>query len=193
MRRLMTMLAIAGGLALPGSATVFTWSADLDSSQEIPPNPSTATGSGLVRFDDITNILDLHLDWQGLTGDGIQAHIHCCVAPPPGNVGIALDLWLASDPRPATGSYDATYDLNLVNPFRAAFTAANGGTTLSAFSALRAAMDADQGRSYYNIHTALSPGGEIRGNLAPIPEPASVFTLLSGAAALLLLRRFRHS
>jgi hypothetical protein len=193
MRKLATILAIAVVLALPSHAAVFLWYGDLTGGQEIPPAATTADGFGSVRFDDVSNILTLYVGWQGLTGPGVQAHIHCCVATPPGNVGIALDLWLTADPRPASGVYFAEYDLDSQNPFRAAFTTANGGTALSAMQALMTAMNADQGRSYYNIHTAVFPGGEIRGNLAPIPEPASVVAMISGLGLLLLRKRFARS
>jgi hypothetical protein len=176
-------------LAVPGAsrAAVITWQATLSGSQEIPPVETTATGFGTVQYDDVANTLSLYVEWEGLTGPGVQAHIHCCVATPPGNVGIAIDLWLPSDePRPATGTYSASYDLDLVNPFRAAFTTANGGTTAGALQALITAMNAGD-RAYYNIHTAQFPGGEIRGNLA-VPEPSSMLLLFGGLGALLVRR-----
>jgi hypothetical protein len=114
-------------------------------------------------------------------------------ASPPGNVGIALDLWLSLRTRaPATGEYDVLYDLDLVNPFRAAFITANGGTALGAMQALIGAMDAGGGRAYYNIHTAQFPGGEIRGNLA-VPEPATLAVADRGAWAAVAGRRFARS
>jgi hypothetical protein len=48
----------------------------------------------------------------------------------------------------------------------------------------------DLGVAYFNIHTTLNPGGEIRGNLAAIPEPSTVVFVLSGLG-LIALRRFR--
>jgi hypothetical protein len=185
-------MAVAGALAGPSQAAVLKWDAILSGSQEVPPIASTATGSGWVQFDDASNLLSLYVEWQGLTGPGVQAHIHCCVGTPPGNAGIAIDLWLGGNPQPATGTYDVNYDLDLVNPFRPAFVTANGGTVSSAMQALIGAMDAGGGRAYYNIHTAQFPGGEIRGNLA-VPEPATLPLLIGGLGLLWAGRRFTRT
>lgn len=178
------------GFSGTANAAVISWSATLDASQENNPLiTSTATGVGTVTFDDVTNLLTLDLTWAGLTGLGQQAHIHCCVAPT-ANAGIAVDLWLVPTPQPATGSFTRVEDLDLVNPFRASFLAANGGTVDSAFAALVAAMNS--GHAYFNIHTANYPGGEIRGNIFPAaPEPATVLLFALGAGALGLRRRIR--
>ena len=192
MKLVLTSLLLACAVVPLPAATV-GWFANLNAAQENnPANTSTATGYGTVWYDDASNVLSLNLTWSGLTGEGMQAHIHCCAANALSNAGIALDLWLMPDPRPASGTYSAVYDLDVVNPFRTTFTSANGGTTMTAFAALRSAMDADNGRSYYNIHTMAFPGGEIRGNLAPIPEPATLMTFLIGSAVLGLTSRRRR-
>lgn len=189
MRRIAVLLAIAVAFAIPGIGGILAWDSVLSGSNEIPPAATSGSGYGRVIYDDTSNILSLYVEWQNLTGPGLQAHIHCCVATPPGNVGIALDLWLTSDPaRPATGVYVGEFDLDLVNPFRAAFTTANGGTTAGALQALINAMNAEN-RAYYNIHTSQFPGGEIRGNLEPAPEPSTVVAVLGGLGLLFLRRR----
>jgi hypothetical protein len=186
LQKLFLSLVFASVTAAPVNAAVLTWYANLNSAQENnPANTTTGTGYGVVQFDDVTNVLRVYESWQGLTGASSASHIHCCVAPT-GSTGIALDLWLTS--QPASGVIDLSWDLDTVNPFRAAFTTANGGTALSAFNALRAAMDTPQ-FAYFNIHTAAFPGGEIRGNISPIPEPASLTLMMAGAAALLIRRR----
>src|SRR5687767_9750076 len=108
------------GFCSTANAAVITWSANLDNLQENPDTASTATGVGTVTFNDVTNVLTVDLTWTGLTGDGVQAHIHCC-APPTDNIGVALDLWLPATPQPATGNFALGFDLDTVNPFRAAF------------------------------------------------------------------------
>jgi hypothetical protein len=188
--RCVVVLVAVLGSAANSTAGPLTWSALLNSAQENnPANTSTATGFGTVAFDPLTNILELELVWSGLTGPGNQAHIHCCIAPT-GNAGIAIDLWLVGNPQPATGGFALTFDLDVDNPFRATFMP--GSTVLQKFAALQAAMDAPF-NAYYNIHTTLWPGGEIRGNLAPlaVPEPSMLLLVAAGAAGALRRRR-RH-
>jgi hypothetical protein len=177
-------LIVAFGFTANSHAAIMTWSAVLTSGQEVAPNvsTSTATGFGMVTFDDVTNALVLDLSWTGLTGPGLQAHIHCC-APPTANAGIAVDLWLLSDPpQPPTGSFSRSFDLDTEDPFRATFLP--GETVATKFAALRAAMDTQN--AYYNIHTGQFPGGEIRGNLSPtaIPEPATLLLTALGVGVL---------
>ena len=196
MRKLSAVLAIglAGAIATPAQAAVLTWTTNLSAAQEVAPNisNSTATGFGMVQFDDTTNVLTLNLRWQGLTVGARAGHIHCCVASPPGNVAVALDLFGPLAGLGAAGSFNIVHDLDLFNPFTSGFTAANGGSALSAMTALAGAMNAGGGRAYYNIHTSTFPGGEIRGNLV-VPEPATLSLLIGALGLLVAGRKFARS
>ena len=55
---------------------------------------------------------------------------------------------------------DHTFDLTLTASYNAPFVTANGGTAAGAEAALLAGIAA--GKAYFNIHTTVVPGGEIR-------------------------------
>ncbi len=46
------------------------------------------------------------------------------------------------------------------------------------------------GRSYLNFHTVQFPGGEVRGEIAPVPEPSTM--VLVGLGTVGLIRRLRR-
>jgi hypothetical protein len=84
---------------------------------------------------------------------------------------------------------DTTFDLTLAGSWNPAYVTANGGTAAGAETALAAALAA--GKSYFNIHSTVEPGGEIRGFLQLIPEPTTVSLASAGVATALLLARKR--
>jgi hypothetical protein len=63
--------------------------------------------------------------------------------------------------------------------YNPAYVTANGGTIAGAEAALLAAMLAD--KAYYNIHSTVYGGGEIRGFLVLVPEPGVATLLVLGA------------
>jgi hypothetical protein len=79
------------------------------------------------------------------------------------------------------------FSLTNVAFYNPAFVTANGGTAASAEAALLAGMAA--GQTYFNIHTTNNPGGEIRGQLAATPEPATFVLAWLALAGLAIGRR----
>jgi hypothetical protein len=74
-----------------------------------------------------------------------------------------------------SGTLDHTFDLTQLATYNSPFVTANGGTAAGAEAALLAAIAA--GKAYYNIHTTVLPGGEIRGFLQPFdPTPTAKST-----------------
>lgn len=60
----------------------------LDGAQQVPPNDSTATGSGTAILNPYTHELRLHVEFSGLSSPQTAAHIH--IAPAGTNGGVSI-------------------------------------------------------------------------------------------------------
>jgi CHRD domain len=185
-RSRLLMFAVVLALA-SSSAHAATFTATLLGSNETPPNASTATGTALVTLNG--NLLTVDESFSGLIGGAASAaHIHCC-EPPGTAAGVAVPFpfsGVPSFPAATSGTYMNTFDLTLAATYLPAFLTAHGGTAAGAEAFLIAGLDS--GLAYVNIHNATFPGGEIRGQLEPIPLPAALPLFATGLAGLGLLR-----
>lgn len=173
------LVAMSGG-ALAHEVVYYT---TLSGAAEAPPNASAGTGWARVTVDFDTYTMRVEASFEGLTGDVTVAHIHCCTAVPgAGTVGVATPTpTFPGFPSGVTaGSYDTTFDMSLASSWNAPFITNNGGSPLSAFGALTNGLAS--GSAYLNVHSTFAPGGEIRGFLAPVPEPETYAMLMGGLA-----------
>jgi CHRD domain len=179
--RILSGLFLTTTLALPVDAAIF--STTLSGDQEVPPVNSDATGSAALILNDAQDRLEIDIQFTGLDLDGNQtsdpgdnvtgAHIHRAPAGSNGPVVFGFigpnndengDLVI----DPAAGRIFSGWDLNEGN-----------NTTLAA--ELPNLFNEDL---YVNIHSVEFPAGEIRGQIAVIPIPATLPLLAAALAAL---------
>jgi hypothetical protein len=179
-QRLWITLLASAFLAGGAQASTLVFTADLTGAAENPPNASPGTGFAQVTYDGVAHMLSVSVAFEDLIGTTTVAHIHCCVAPP-GNVGVATfpGTFPGFPVGVQAGVYAGTWDLTQVTSYTAAFLAASGGTAAGAEAALMVGMLA--GQAYVNVHTSFAPAGEIRGFLAPVPEPGAASLFVIGA------------
>jgi hypothetical protein len=120
------------------------FTATLTGAQEVPPNASTATGTGSVLLSDDQTTITVNMSFDGLTDPASMAHIHGPAAPG-SNAPVIFDF--AGVPNATSGSIPE--QSFAITPTQVA--------------------DLLNGLHYFNIHNATFPGGEIRGQIAGAP------------------------
>jgi hypothetical protein len=117
----------------------YTLSGSASGSQEVPAVTTSATGSITGTYDARINTLNYTITWSGLSNVATMMHLH----------GPAL---IGAEAGPI-------HDLNIVTN---GINGTASGTLVLADSTEAHLLN---GRVYYNIHTALNPDGEIRGQV----------------------------
>ena len=128
----------ASSPAAARAPTVTTLTARLAGTSEVPPVTTPAVGMLTASFDAATRTLTWTATYSGLSGPATAAHFH----------------------GPATAGANA----GVVLPFPSAESPIQGTATLTEAQA----TDLLAGRWYVNIHSGAHPGGEIRGQVAPL-------------------------
>jgi hypothetical protein len=173
MTRLRVKLAI--GVAVLGAAATTAaavagdgdnFRTELDGFQEVPAVMTTGEGKFKARISESADEIQYQLRYSGLEGGEVrQAHIHVGQEDVNGNIVV----WLcgsATNPGPAgtqtcpasPGSVSGT-----IEPGDVQSVPSQGFDPAGEFAELVRALRS--GVAYANVHTARSPGGEIRGQL----------------------------
>jgi hypothetical protein len=129
--------AVALTLFMAGAAHAATdnFMATLKGADETPPNDSAGTGMVMATYDTVSMKFHYDITYSGLTGPAMAAHFHV------GAPGVGGPPVL-----PITGS--------VASPI-------SGDKTLTAAQA----ADLEAGKWYFNVHTAVHPAGEVRGQV----------------------------
>src|ERR1700742_2250365 len=133
-------LALATFVAAPAAdAKTSAYRVVLNGKSETPPNDTKGTGTGKVKYDDVTKELSWNIKYSGLTGDATAAHFHGPAKP-----GVAAGVMVPIGPKGGA----------ILSPIV-------GSTTLTDDQATALTT----GLMYFNVHTKENPAGEIRGQV----------------------------
>lgn len=133
------LLALAATVAIAAGiaqATQYSLSALATGGQEVPSNPSPGTATALFTYDDVTNTIAWDITYSGLVGNPTASHIH--LGGPGVNGGVIIPFQ-----TPSAGHYVGTLVISDLNETRL--------------------LTQD---TYFNLHTSVYPGGELRGQLS---------------------------
>ena len=168
-RNRLASIGVVAALALaspPAHATML-FQATLTGAQEVPAVPTPAIGFVTVLLNDAENMLTINLSFSGLLFPQIAAHIHG-LAPPGVNAPVRI--------IPPSLPLGPLVDFDILIPYLLA--------TLPLLTRAAFVQGMKDGLTYFNVHSTMFPGGEIRGQLQLVPEPATLFLLGSGLAGL---------
>jgi hypothetical protein len=120
--------------------TTFNLSGTATGAQEVPAFSTTATGTVGGTYDISTHLLTYTVSWTGLSGTANAAHFHG-PADPGVNAPVLIPITITNNAATGTGSGSVTIADSVANFFL-------------------------NGKMYFNVHTTLKPGGEIRAQVA---------------------------
>jgi hypothetical protein len=167
---LLTLLLALPLLAMPAIASAERIQASLIGYDEVPSVSTVASGDFKAQISPNDQSIDYELTYSGLQGTVQQSHIHVAQL----SVNGSIVIWLCQTPS-GTPAFNDPTNLSPVCPqqgtVRGTITKANviagsmapqqltAGDLTEVIAAIRA------GAAYANVHTNLSPGGEIRGQI----------------------------
>lgn len=166
-KRLLALLLALPLLATPAIASAERIKASLIGYEEVPSVSTVALGDFNAQISPNDQSIDYELTYSGLQATVQQAHIHVAQL----SVNGSIVIWLCQTTTPFLDPAGKAPQCPQSGTVRGTITSANviaGSITTQQLTAgdlaeVIAAMRA--GAAYANVHTSLSPGGEIRGQI----------------------------
>jgi CHRD domain/PEP-CTERM motif len=189
---------------LAAHAAIFQFNAQLNAASEVPilANPTAATGVATLFYDNhgtlslTDDTYDFAMSAFGLTGGTVAGtaasafHIHgAATTAESAPVRIALDGPLFTNLNAGSTLLVGGNDVAATDIPATPASATNAGHPAMSFLQMLQSQLA-----YVNVHTALHPGGAIRGQLievTAVPEPETYAMLLAGLGFLAFMARRR--
>jgi len=160
-------IAVASGSSVQAQTSFTSF---LNGAQEVPGVATPAFGNGTILLNAAQNQITINLTFQGLLAPITVAHIHNGAFGTNGPVVIDIRSLIMTSPDLRAGSIMNA----MVN-----VTPAQATVLLS-------------GNGYFNIHTSVNPGGEIRGQINVVPEPSTYLLMATGLGGVLVVARRRR-
>lgn len=173
--KLVVLVGLTCALTVQAPAATWLFHAFLSGDQEAPPTDSLGKGLFAFNYDDVTNAIDvIFLDVISLSANSaseiVGTHIHA--APPGTNGPIIVDLLGGGSWSGMLGIFEYSQTGSLILPEDRE-------------------DDLFAGNTYINVHTFKFGGGEIRGQINLVPEPATLVIVGAGLGILAARRRKR--
>lgn len=129
--------ALTLGIVSAAPAATLYFHATMKGSSEVPPTKSVGTGAAMGTLDTVSKSFSYRVTFDKLSGPATAAHFHGPAAPGK-NAGVVVPIDGPNPTSPVFGSATLT-DAQI--------------------------KDLEAGKWYVNVHSAASPGGEIRGQV----------------------------
>ena len=166
MKILVPVAAVCAALSVPALASDVMVGTELQGFQEVPSVSTKASGRLRLRINGNNDFIDYKLTYSGLQGQVQQAHIHFAQTA----VNGPIVIWLCGTtnlPGP-DGTPTCPQSGTVTGHITAANVLASPATQQLPAGGLSQMIGAMiGGAAYANVHTTLSPGGEMRGQIGP--------------------------